>query len=131
MSPPSVLPPGPDAEVKVRALPENVSRVLDPALGFFVWAVHLVTIYVITAISCQFGLGAESAHTRTSYKLTLVLVTMIAIAIVALHAARRYQQQRSAGEQRFRTVITVGCDAIAIVAMAGQLLAILLVPACV
>jgi len=115
----------------VRSLPENVSRVLDPAFGFFVWAVHLVTIYVITAISCQFGLGVESAQMRTSFRLTLVLVTLIAIVIVALHAARRYQQQRSVGEQRFRMVITVGCDAIAIVAMAGQLLALLLVPACI
>lgn len=60
----------------------------------------------------------------------LTVITVAAAAIVVWHAGRRYRQQRELPERRFRMAVTMGCDAIATVAIAWQLLAILLVPAC-
>jgi hypothetical protein len=53
------------------------------------------------------------------------------MAVSALHLYRRFADQRGNSALRFRMVITLGCDAIAIVAIAWQLFAVLLVPLCV
>ncbi len=108
----------------------NVSPVLDTVFGFFVWAVHLVVIYVATAVACQLGLGASAASGLVTFQLVLVGVTLFAMAIVAVHALRRYRQARDDRDARFRLEITAGGDAIAFAAIAWQLFAISLVPLC-
>jgi membrane protein implicated in regulation of membrane protease activity len=107
-----------------------LSPLLDAAFGFFVWAVHFLTVYIAAAVACQLGLGAESAGSRRTFLTTLALVTLAAAAVVLLHAARRYQQQREAPDQRFRMSVTIGGDGIAVVAIAWQLFALFLVPLC-
>jgi len=125
MSSPSIQ-GGAGAPEKARA----VRPLLDAAFGFFVWAAHFLTIYIATAVACQLGLGATGAANRAAFLTALELVTVAAVAVVVLHAFRRYRQQRAVPERRFRMSVTIGCDAIATVAMAGQLVAIALVPAC-
>lgn len=107
-----------------------MSPVLDTAFGFFVWAVHLVIIYVATAIACQLSLGASSARSRNMFLAVLAVVTLAAVAIVIVHALRRYLELRKEVEPRFRLQVTIGGDALAVTAIAWQLFAIALVPLC-
>ena len=58
-------------------------------------------------------------------------MTAAAVAVVVLHAARRYRELSGLPARRFRMWITIGGDAIATVAIAWQLFPILLVPICV
>jgi hypothetical protein len=108
----------------------GVRTLLDGTFGFFVWAAHLLAIYVATALACNFGLGGASGRARASFATALVVVTVAAGAITVLHALRRYRQQRNVPELGFRMLITVGCDAMATLAIAWQLLAVALVPMC-
>lgn len=108
----------------------GVGALLDTSFGFFVWAAHLLTVYIATAVSCQLGLGAAMAGARTGFVSVLVLVTVVMAGVVVLHAAGRYRQQRDVPGQRFRMTVTIGNDAVATVAIAWQLLAIALLPLC-
>ena len=108
----------------------SVSRVLDLAFGFFVWAAHFLIIYIATAVSCVLGLGGASNAARTSFLTTLALITVAAAVVVIVHGLRRYMTLRAAPEQRFRMTVTVGCDAVAAIAIIGQFLPIFLVPLC-
>ena len=40
---------------------------LDPAFGFFVWAAHLLAIYIAAAVACVVGLGGASAGARSAF----------------------------------------------------------------
>lgn len=113
-----------------RLSPGTVRPLLDSAFGFLVWAAHLLTVYVATAVACQLGLGVAGASARTSFLTALAIVTMAAVAIVALHAFRRSRQPGDVPDERFRRSVTIGGDAIAAVAITWQLIAILLVPVC-
>src|SRR3954451_11609819 len=84
---------------------------LDTVFGFFVWAVHLLAVYVPTAVTCQLGLGGAGAATRTGFQIGLVAVTAIAAAVVVVHAVRRWHQQRGVAERRFRMSVTLGAGA--------------------
>lgn len=103
---------------------------LDSVFGFFVWAVHLLAVYVPAAVACQLGLGEADAAARRSFQVGLVLVTAVAAAVVAVHTLRRYRQMRDVPERRFRMAITLGTGAIATVAIVWQLFPVLLVPLC-
>jgi len=107
-----------------------VRALLDAMFGFFVWAAHLFAIYIPTALACQFGLGAAGRSGRVGFVAVLVLVTIAAAAIVVVHALRRYREQRHASDRQFRMAVTLGCDTVATVAIAWQLLALALVPLC-
>jgi hypothetical protein len=119
-----------DAEVEPYADAGVLFRLLDPAFGFFVWAAHFVTVYIATALACVLGLGAAGQGTRTTFLTVLVLVTAVAALILVGHAVWRYGQQRRETKLRFRMSVTIGCDAIATVAILWQLIPILLVPVC-
>ena len=106
----------------------SVSPLLDLAFGFFVWAAHFLVIYIGTALACVLGLGAASRGSRTTFVISLGVVTLVAVAVVVLHALRRYRQHRT--QLPFRTSVTIGCDATATVAIAWQLFPLLLVPVC-
>jgi undecaprenyl pyrophosphate phosphatase UppP len=95
------------------------------------WAVHFLAVYVATALACVLGLGAAGAGARSGFVATLALVTVAAAAAALLHAAWRYRQQRAVPDLQFRMAVTIGCDAIASVAIIWQLFPILLVPPCV
>lgn len=118
------------AEVKPRTKGGTLHRLLDPALGHFVWAFHFLVVYIATAVACVLGLGDAGRDTRTAFLTTLAVVTLATAAILALQALRRYRQQRGVPDQRFRMSITIGNDAIAIVGILLQFFPILLVPVC-
>jgi hypothetical protein len=107
-----------------------VRALLDAVFGFFVWAAHLLVVYIATAVACQLGLGAANTRTRTLFQGALALVTVAAVVVVALHAFRQFRRHHAARQAEFRARLTVGADAIAAVAIAWQLLAVLLVPLC-
>ena len=110
---------------------EGLSRLLDVAFGFFVWAAHFLIVYIATALACALGpLAASDGGGRAALLTALVLVTLAAAAIVILHALRRYRQQRELSDHGFPLSVTIGCDAIALVAIVWQLFPIFLVPAC-
>jgi hypothetical protein len=122
--------PSLDAGAERRSRARTLSPLLDAAFGFFVWAVHFLAIYIAAAVACQLGLGEASPGSRTTFLTALALVTVAAAALVLLHAARRYRQQHEVPDQRFRMSVTIGGDAIAVVAIAWQLFAVFLVPLC-
>lgn len=120
-----------DGETADRANGGALVQVLDVAFGFFVWAVHFLTVYIATAVACTLRLGDASAGTRTTFLAALALVTVVAAAVVAWHALRRYRRWRNVSEELTRMALTMGCDAIAAIAIAWQVFPILLVPPCV
>jgi hypothetical protein len=105
-------------------------RLLDPAFGFFVWAIHFLIVYIAAAVACALGLGAATASARSTLLIALVLVTLAAIAVLAIHGTLRYRQMRGATNQQFRMSLALGGDAIAAVAVLWQLFPIMLVPLC-
>jgi hypothetical protein len=107
---------------------EGVSRLLDLAFGFFIWAVHFLVVYVGAALAC--ALAPHAAASSAALQTALVLATVTAVAVVALHAFRRYRQQRDTPEQRFQVAVAIGGDAIALVAIVWQLFPILMAPVC-
>jgi hypothetical protein len=103
---------------------------LDPTFGFFVWAAHFLAIYIAAAVACVLGLGRDERrgpnclpreprasdgglgrHPRPARGL-------------ALPAAARLPAYR------FRMSVTIGGDAIAMVAILLQFFPILMVPLC-
>ncbi len=108
----------------------TLSRLLGPVFGFGVWALHLLVVYGSEAVACVMGLGTGSRAHQTIFLITLGTVTVAATAVTVLHAVRAYRQWRDVPELRFRTAVTVGCDAIAALAIAWQLFPIALVPVC-
>lgn len=119
-----------DAAIEPRSEQGVLYRLLDPILGFGVWAVHFVVIYVIEAVACVLGLGNESPGSRAGLTTALAVTTVGAVVIVALHAIVRYRQNREAQDEGFLLGLTIGNDAIAAFAIGWQLLPILLVPVC-
>jgi hypothetical protein len=100
-------------------------------LGLFVWAIHFLILYPATATACQLGLQDIGRNARSGFLIALVGITTGAVLIVVLHAVRRHRQLRLVPESRFRMWVTLGCDALAAVAIVWQLFAILLVPICI
>jgi hypothetical protein len=119
-----------DAGVEPHAGGGNLRRLLDPIFGYFVWAAHLLVVYIAAAIACQLGLAAASPATHTTFTTALALITVGAAAIVVLHAIGRYRQNREPSEEGFLVWITVGNGAIATVGILWQLYSILMVPVC-
>lgn len=107
-----------------------VRRILDPAFGLFVWAAHLIVIYVAQAVACVLGIPERSARAETVVLAGLAAVTVLAAAIVAAHGVRRHRQQPETDDQRFLFNIAVGQDAIAALAILWQLIPIFMVPIC-
>ena len=116
--------------VGVTGAEETVRPLLDSTLGLGVWALHLLIIYPVTATACQLGLRDATRGGRSTFVAVMVIVTVLALAIVALHALRRHRLFGTMPERQFRIALTIGCDALAGVAIAWQLFALLLVPLC-
>src|SRR5690242_4734010 len=107
---------------------QGVSRLLDLAFGFFIWAAHFLVVYVGTAVAC--ALAPHAAGSGAALQTALALATVTAAAVVVLHGLRHYRRLRNAVDERFPAAVAIGCDAIALVAIVGQLFPILMVPAC-
>ena len=114
-----------DAEVEARTEAGVVYRLLDPAFGFFVWAVHFVAVYVTAAVACQLRLRLDG-----TFVIALVAVTLAAAAIVLVHAVKRYRQRGEVRDHGFLIRIAVGHDAVAALAILWQLFPLLMVPVC-
>jgi hypothetical protein len=109
----------PDAEA---ASSRDLRRLLDLGFGFFVWAVHFLLIYVGAALACVL----ESGDLRPVW----VLLTMAAAGGVVWHGLARYRARERVPDDGFVRAVTVGGDAIALVAILWQLFALAIVPAC-
>jgi hypothetical protein len=119
-----------DAETGPRTRAGVLFGLLDPAFGFFVWAVHFLVIYIAAAVACALGLGGANADARTSFLTALVIATIAATAALALHGVLRYRRLRGLPKQRFRMSVAIGGDAIAAVAVLWQLFPLGMVPLC-
>ena len=107
-----------------------VYRLLDPAFGFGVWAFHFLVVYVSTAVACQVGLGSRDATVQSTVVITLIVITLLAAAVVAVHAVKRYRQLPDVHDRGFLLKIAVGHDALAALAILWQLMPITMVPLC-
>jgi hypothetical protein len=114
------------------ATPERgaVPKVLDTTLGFFVWAAHLLTVYIAQALACARGVVGPRGQGAGGLLTLLVLVTLIAAGAVVLHAVKRWRERDAADTSHFRATLTVGCDAIATLAIVWQGFAFALMPPC-
>jgi hypothetical protein len=119
-----------DATEEARSEAGVLSRLLDLVFGLFVWIMHFVAIYAATAVACVLGLGAADASVRSTFVTALVIVTVVAAAVVILHALKTYRWRGEVPNRRFLRGITIGHDAIATVGILYQLFPILLVPVC-
>ena len=108
----------------------GVFRLLNSMLGLIVWAGHLLTVYVVAAVACVLGVGTAGDGARTTLLTVLSILTLGAAVLVAWHALSRYRALRGASDRQFGMSITIGCDAIALVAIMWQLYPIVLVPVC-
>ena len=108
----------------------GVHRLLDASFGFGVWAIHLLAVYVSTAVACQLGLGARDATLQSRAVVTLVAITLVAAAVVVLHAVTRYRQQKGMQERGFLARLAVGQDAVAALAILWQIIPLTMVPLC-
>jgi hypothetical protein len=107
-----------------------VLRLLDSVFGFVVWAVHLLIVYVATAVACQLGLGSQPGSVQATVVGILCVVTLAVAGIVVWHAIRRYRQQKQMRDRGFLARIAVGHDAVAALAIVWQLMPLLMVPLC-
>lgn len=116
----------------VTATPERgaVPRILDAVLGFFVWAAHLLTVYIAQALACALGLVGARGQGSGGLLALLVVVTLAAACAVVLHAVKRRRERDAPDSSHFRATLTVGCDAIATVAIVWQGFAFALMPPC-
>lgn len=119
-----------DAEVESRPGSAGVPQLLDATFGFFVGAAHLLAIYISAAVACQIGLATAGEASQSAFLATLVLLTIATAAGIILHALLRYRRFRGRPDRQFRMFITVGCDAIATVAVLWQLYPLMLTPLC-
>ena len=119
-----------DAAEEARGEAGVLYRLLDLVFGFFVWIMHFVAIYAATAVACVLGLGAADAGARSTFVTALVIATVVAAAVVVLHALKTYRRRDETPNRRFLRSITIGHDAIATVGILYQLLPILMVPLC-
>jgi len=107
-----------------------ISRLLDPAFGFFVWAGHLILIYVVNAVSCVLGITAGDRRAESLLVAALAAVTIVAAVIVGVHGLRRYRERRQSNDRGFLHRIAVGQDAVAALAIVWQLIPIFMSPVC-
>ena len=119
-----------DAELDRRTENGGVFRLLDSVFGFGVWAVHLLIVYVASAVACQLGLGSQPRSVQSSVVAALCIVTLAATAIVVWHAILRYRQQKQVHDRGFLARIAMGHDAVAALAILWQLMPLLMVPLC-
>jgi hypothetical protein len=103
---------------------------LDPAFGFFVWAGHLVVIYVANAVACVLEITAGSTRAESMLVFSLAAITILTAAIVASHGVRRSRTQPRSENHGFLLRIAVGQDAIAVLAILWQLVPIFMSPVC-
>jgi len=107
-----------------------VHRLLDPVFGFFVWAGHLLVIYIANAISCVLGLTSGSPRAESLLVTLLAVFSLATAAVVGVHGLRRYRQRPGTAEHEFLFRIAVGQDAIAALAILWQLFPIFMSPVC-
>lgn len=114
------------------ATPEQgaVPKILDAVSGFFVWAGHLLTVYIAQALACALGWVGQRGQGSDRLLTLLVVVTLVAAGAVVLHAVKRWRERDAAGSSHFRAALTVGCDAIATLAIVWQGFAFALMPPC-
>jgi hypothetical protein len=118
-------------EAALTSQPESgVHRLLDASFGFGVWAIHLLVVYVLTAVACQLGLGSRDPRLQSGVVVTLIAITLVAAAVVVLHAVARYRQQKGMQERGFLARLAVGQDAIAALAIFWQIIPLTMVPPC-
>jgi hypothetical protein len=108
----------------------SVVRLTDSVFGFIAWALHLLVVYVASAVACQLGLGSQPAGRQAIVVGTLCAVTIATAAVVVWHAVRRHRQRSAMEDDGFLARIAVGHDAIAAVAILWQLMPLLMVPLC-
>ena len=108
----------------------TIFRFLDPALGLFVWAAHLLVIYIIQAIACVRGIGVAGPSAQNTLVWVLGAVTLLAALVLVGHALLRWRRFRGIEERHFRLAMTLGHDAIASVAILFQFYPLLLAPVC-
>jgi nitrate reductase NapE component len=119
-----------DAQLEASGESAGVIRLLDSAFGFFVWATHLVIIYVANALACVLGLTSTHSRAESVLVISLAAVTIVAAALVGAHGLRRYPQRLRVADEGFLNRIAVGHDAIALVAILWQLVPIFMSPVC-
>lgn len=107
----------------------SLSRLLDPAFGFFVWAAHFLLIYISQATACVLGFGGAGAQAQWLAHAALAALTLAALLVIGLHALRAHRRGPELREG-FLNRLTIGNDAIAAVGVAWQLYPILMLPLC-
>jgi hypothetical protein len=114
-----------DARIEERGL----VRLLGSAFGFFVWAAHLLVVYVAEAVACQLAAVSVMSPGRGLIGVLAAITVIAALAVVA-HAWRMSRQWHAGTEDGFIARIAIGQDAIATLAIFWQLIPLFTVPLC-
>lgn len=105
---------------------DDLARLFDPLVGFLIWGIHFVVVYVVQAVACVLGVGASQA---TLVRTGLVALTLAALALVVWHGWRTYVR-RPDSTLGFMDRITLGHDGLAAVGIAWQLYPLLMLALC-
>jgi hypothetical protein len=114
-----------DARIEGR----GVVRLVGSAFGFFVWAAHLLVVYIAEAVACQLAVASVLSPGAGLIAL-LAMSTVLTALLVIAHAWRVSRRWRADGEDAFLARIGVGQDAIATLAILWQLIPLFTVPIC-
>ena len=110
--------------------PRAVRLLLDPAFGLFVWAGHLIVIYVANAVFCVLVAPSADSRAARSHVFALAAITIVAAAVVGIHGLTRYRRQPETHNHGFLIRMAVGQDALAVLAILWQLVPIFMSPVC-
>ena len=110
--------------------PRGVAAVFGGLLfGFGVWALHLLLIYGITAVTCAHLPAFRDQP--LAVKAVLGGLTVAALILVALHGLKHYRRANEADEDEdFVSWLNAALDGAAAVAILWQAFPILTVPLC-
>lgn len=110
--------------------PRGVAYIFGGLLfGFGIWALHLLLIYGITAVTCAHLPGFREQP--LAVKAVLLGLTVAALLVVALHGLKHYRRANEADEDEdFVSWLNAALDGGAAVAILWQAFPILTVPLC-
>lgn len=118
-----------DTAHEARSQIGTLRKLLDPAFGFFVWAIHFLIVYAGTAVACVQGLAGAGADEQAMFRLFQIAVTVLAVAVVLVHGWRAWRSWPTA-DHHFLARITVGHDLLAAIGIGWMLFPIFLEPVC-
>lgn len=107
----------------------TLRSLLGSAAGFYVWAAHLLIVYMAQAVACQLAVVSVASPGR-GLIMALAIFTVLAAVLVIIHGRQQWRQRHGTNDTAFLARLAAGQDAIAALAILWQLIPLFTVPLC-